>query len=157
MTGKWLSRTPDDRHRIRAKFREWARSYIAVYGDLPRAVRNRYWSDAARLYSFDAHADRTHKCPPVTQEILDSFVYLWRENMTLALYGIPRELKHPGHFDAFPPEHRRDWVWLGTPGWYGDVDNREKNLIARYIARMESIGALPEYPNEWTDVREWDM
>lgn len=97
---------------------------------------------------------------------------LYRRSDTLTLYGIPyamrpgqspRDIYRAGR-DAKPPapgwygtpsrDYTAEWVYLGEPGWWGSL-SRER--IAEVKAWLEGLpqGAIPEWPEEWTDLADF--
>ncbi len=98
--------------------------------------------------------------------------YLWRQSDTMALYGIPHELREgqspndlfraewPGRMqpgqrarDVHPRKPARevpsDWVWLGTPGWYGNMTRDQVDAVKAYVRGLADV---PSGPGEWCAV-----
>lgn len=98
---------------------------------------------------------------------LDSIKVLWLQPDTLALWGIPYEMRadcgqqpydlwkahcdfvepRPGHYGS---ERIKldDWVYLGSPGWWSgeNLDDR-----AAALAFLETFkDQVPRHPCEWT-------
>lgn len=104
----------------------------------------------------------------ITPETLASIKVLWRQPDTLALWGIPyamragqqpydlwRSTSYPAtlaqgisgaRIEA--PGPRFDWVWLGSPGWWGSMTAAEQALVTAWLAGRD----LPDGPCEWTEV-----
>lgn len=103
---------------------------------------------------------------------LTDIKYLWRQPDTMALYGIPHELR-PGqsprdivaaqwpcrheHATAgvdltrCPPRKRSgevpgDWMWLGSPGWWGTMGANERAVVETFLG---SCADVPAGPGEW--------
>ena len=98
---------------------------------------------------------------------LSSIRVLWRQSDTLALYGIPYDMR-PGQSPAdltkgspsLPygtygtpgraPGPRSDWTWLGSPGWWGSYSRDEIDAIEAFLkAQGDNV---PSWPNEWSVV-----
>jgi hypothetical protein len=108
----------------------------------------------------------------ITLESLAGIKTLFMQPETLGLWGIPYEMRpgqSPGDIwraqrDYVPPRTGwygskqvglDDWIWLGCPGWYGTMPRVEQVLAIDFSARCWSVHALPQGPNEWTDLREY--
>lgn len=94
---------------------------------------------------------------------------LWRQPDTMSLWGIPYRMRPgqqpydlwkarrdyvplpPGHYGA-PPINLDDWVWLGSPGWWGDMSNIRSERIEAFAQRYPSL--IPQGPCEWTDLTD---
>ena len=97
---------------------------------------------------------------------------LWRQPDTLSLWGIPyrmrpgqqcpldlwraRESYIPlplGHYGA-KPINLDDWVWLGSPGWWGEMSagNARREAIEAFVRQNPTW--IPDNPCEWTDLTE---
>jgi len=101
---------------------------------------------------------------------LDGIRVLWRTGSgSMELYGIPYEMRigqgprdlvdaewpgllQPGDWRATPRKQRgeapSDWVWLGTPGWYGNVTDIELEEIKAFLVRNSEY--VPMNPGEWS-------
>ena len=85
---------------------------------------------------------------------------------TLALYGIPydmREGQSPGNLwrgrrrpivygqtygrTEAAPGPQEDWIWLGSPGWYGTMPESEQRAVEAFLA--EHKDSVPGGPYEW--------
>ena len=97
---------------------------------------------------------------------LRSIRVLFRAPDTLALYGIPydmREGQSPGDLwrgrrqpivydqtygrTEAAPGPREDWIWLGTPGWWGTMPKQEQKAVEAFLA--EHKDSIPGGPYEW--------
>jgi hypothetical protein len=105
----------------------------------------------------------------VTLEKLQTIKVLYRAPDTLALYGIPyemrpgqspRDLQHardswtpakPGHYGSKQVD-LSDWIFLGYPGSRGTLSASEGEAIAAYLA--EHSGLIPGGPCEWSRVAD---
>lgn len=100
--------------------------------------------------------------------MLDTIRVLYREPDTLALWGIPYEMRRdvgqaPRHLLA---RHRAGtlcmfgdppWIWLGSPGWYGHLARSEQRLIRAWLAAVDVLlgeGTVPGNPHEWSEIPE---
>lgn len=85
------------------------------------------------------------------KEQLSKIIVLFRQPDTNCLYGIPyvmRPGQQPG--DLWRAGRTEGWVWLGSPGWYGDRTRDEAAAIRQWLAGRD----LPQQPNEWCRVEE---
>lgn len=82
---------------------------------------------------------------------------LWRRPETLCLIGIPYEMR-PGQspndlwraaHEEGPRSRIRDWVWLGSPGWWGSKTREEIEWIKQFLDAVEDV---PSGPGEWCPV-----
>jgi len=103
-----------------------------------------------------------------TPASLDTILVLFRAPDTLlGLWGIPyrmRDGQQPGdiwraHRDYVPPPYGTygskapnisDWIYLGTPGWFGDMTEVRIAEIKAFLARLGDV--VPGSPNEWAVV-----
>jgi hypothetical protein len=108
----------------------------------------------------------------VTQDKLDAVVVLYRENDTMHLWGIPYRMRpgqspadllrasHNGDRPVYgqhgtpKPVDISDWIWLGSPGWYGALTHDEIVLVKAFVDKHRVTDSIPTYPNEWTDLTE---
>lgn len=102
---------------------------------------------------------------------------LFRAPDSLALYGIPYEMR-PGQSPSdlwrgrriedttarargylgatiSVPGPREDWVWLGTPGWYGNLDADAQRVVREYLLPLQAMGVVPGGPFEWSRLADW--
>lgn len=107
----------------------------------------------------------------ITPEKLASIKVLYRRSDSLCLYGIPykmREGQQPGDLwrgrtipdtvkaaqgwygaTISAPGPREDWIWLGSPGWWGRMTGPEILLVKQWLSERADI---PGNPNEWCEV-----
>lgn len=102
---------------------------------------------------------------------LDSIVALYRAPDTLTLWGIPYRMREdvgqqPGDLYRASrwywgldldtrstryarPTHdpKRDWIYLGSPGWFGTLKPDEIEAIKAFLAQHTAV--IPQGPNEW--------
>ena len=96
-------------------------------------------------------------------EKLKAIRVLWRQPDTLALWGIPYEMRpgqepinlwrarqeyvapRPGHYGAKQIE--LNWVWLGSPGWWGSLSTDERREVETFLAKHKDY--IPKGPGEW--------
>jgi hypothetical protein len=81
---------------------------------------------------------------------------LYREPDTMSLWGIPYEMRkavgqQPRDIDIY---HRRGWIWLGSPGWWGSLSAEEQLAVSAWLAALPE-GCIPEGPCEWCSLAEW--
>lgn len=106
---------------------------------------------------------------PITRETLKNIKVLFRTPDSLALYGIPYNMREdcgqqPGDlwrayrdYEPPPPGHYgskqidiSDWVWLGTPGWFGHMTTEEIEVVKEFLA--EHKDDVPGNPYEWSRI-----
>lgn len=93
---------------------------------------------------------------------LETIRVLYREPDSLSLWGVPYEMR-PGQSprdifgwrDGHEPRYRTDktapeWIWLGTPGWYGSYTRPQIEEIKHWIAVQGD--KVPENPCEWCEL-----
>lgn len=90
---------------------------------------------------------------------------------TLALYGIPylmREGQSPNDLrrahDEFvePPPGSygskridlSDWIWLGSPGWWGSYSRADFNAIKAWLELPHVVGNIPDRGGEFCTIDE---
>lgn len=99
---------------------------------------------------------------------LDGIKVLWRQSDTMALYGIPYDMR-PGQQPADltrgspalgygtygapyrAPGPRADWVWLGSPGWFGSLSPADISAVRSFLGSLV-LDSIPTGPNEWAPV-----
>ena len=98
---------------------------------------------------------------------------LWRQPGTLALWGISYEMRaevgqSPYHLWRAREEHRppppgtyaagpidlSDWLYLGSPGWFGAHSTDDIAAIKIWLASLPR-DAIPMNPCEWTRLAEF--
>jgi hypothetical protein len=87
---------------------------------------------------------------------VSKILVLFREPDTMALYGIPyrmREGQQPGDLwrrYGTPRAALSDWVWLGSPGWWGSITPADRERIETWLEDIRLL--VPQGPYEWTDL-----
>ena len=81
---------------------------------------------------------------------LDKIKVLYRRAGTLSLWGIPHDMR-PGQQPS-DLEKRDNWIWLGSPGWWGYLSQEEQMLVEAFLRTQRDN--IPENPNEWTKVEK---
>jgi len=109
----------------------------------------------------------------ISYTILSEIVVLWRQPDTMALWGIPYDMR-PGQSprDLYEgrkvpdtlaaargwygrtipsPGPREGWIWLGSPGWWGNLDQRSQDTISSWLDGVTAGNRLdlPQGPAEW--------
>jgi hypothetical protein len=96
---------------------------------------------------------------------------LWRRPGTLCLYGLPylmREGQSPydlwrahEEWKAPPPGHYgskridlSDWIWLGSPGWWGSYSKADHAAIKAWLDLPHVKPCIPGNPCEWSPLDE---
>lgn len=112
----------------------------------------------------------------ITEETIDGIRTVFRDASGGSLWGIPYTMNHeinqsprdiwngrtmpdPMHqpptyigYTVPDPGPQPDWVWLGTPGWFGSMSREEIDLVKAFIERLKSADELPGWPGEWLEV-----
>lgn len=104
---------------------------------------------------------------PLLGERLKTVRVLWRQPDTLALWGVPydmregqspydlwkREVLLRGSNVPLPVWTLPDWIWLGSPGWWGPYvrGGSERTAIEAFLAGLPE-GAIPNGPCEWSRI-----
>jgi hypothetical protein len=97
----------------------------------------------------------------ITFEILEGIRVLYRQPDTLSLWGIPYGMR-PGQaprdlwrgcVDRGKPTPPPDWVWLGSPGWYGYMSAPERAVVEAFVGQLLKKDDVPNGPGEWSEVR----
>jgi hypothetical protein len=89
----------------------------------------------------------------ITAQKLAKVRVLYREPDSMSLWGIPYAMR-----TGQEPRHLREagntkgWLWLGCPGWYGNMAKAEQALVQDYVAQARAGGLVPEWPNEYSEV-----
>ncbi len=102
---------------------------------------------------------------------LSSIRVLYCENDTLALWGIPydmrpgqqpddllradrrqREQYDPRLLQAKLRDVKSGWIWLGSPGWWGHLSPSRQSEIREFLAAHKDC--VPNSPNEWCPINE---
>lgn len=87
----------------------------------------------------------------ITSQLLDTIRVLYAMPDTLSLYGIPYQMR-PGQAprDIFE-KFRHEWIWLGSPGWFGSMTKAEISLVREFLTTFKND--IPQNPHEWTKIR----
>ena len=105
---------------------------------------------------------------------LDTIKVLFRDPDTFALWGIPYEMRpgqQPGDlwrarrdYTPPPPGHYgskqidlSDWIWLGTPGWWGSMSKAGQVEAQAFITRAQEADAIPMGPYEWVSLSAFPL
>lgn len=102
---------------------------------------------------------------------LSSIRVLYRQPDTLALWGIPYDLR-PGQSPRdlwnaprpdvlaraagrsgamiHAPGPLDDWIWLGCPGWWCNIERADQQQIAAWLEKLGDL--VPDNPCEWAVV-----
>ena len=100
---------------------------------------------------------------------LASIRVLWRQPDTLCLWGIPYDMRadvgqtpnhlwrareahvppKPGHIGSKQVD-LSDWIWLGSPGWWGNKSRADIDAIKAWLALSHVKQAIPSGPCEWS-------
>jgi hypothetical protein len=100
----------------------------------------------------------------ITSEMLASIRVLFRRDDSLCLYGIPYDMRpgqSPGDIwraskgyaaasivlRAPRVDHTSEWIWLGSPGWWGSMSPESRARVEAWLAAHD--GVIPEGPFEW--------
>ena len=92
---------------------------------------------------------------------------LWRQPDTLALWGIPYDMREGQSPNDLARAHRNweaprypkiggskridlsDWVWIGQPGWWGSWSKADIAAITAWLALPRVAENIPGGPCEW--------
>lgn len=92
---------------------------------------------------------------------------LWRQPDTLALWGIPYDMREGQSPNDLARAHRNweaprygsygskridisDWVWIGQPGWWGSWTSSDIAALKTWLASPRIAENIPGGPCEWT-------
>lgn len=84
-------------------------------------------------------------------------VILYRQPDLMALWGIPHGMRREvgqSPRDLWERRGELGWKWLGSPGWWGSLNQAEIEAIKRFLKPIQAAGMVPEGPGEWTDLRD---
>lgn len=85
--------------------------------------------------------------------MLSDIQVLFRAPESLGLYGIRYRMRpgqSPGQiWKASGRSCPSDWVWLGSPGWYGHLSSDAQKEIAAFLSSVEDI---PMNAYDWCEV-----
>lgn len=112
----------------------------------------------------------------ITQETIDGIRTVFRDASSGSLWGIPYTMNHeigqtPKHiwdgrtmpdpmhppptyigYTIPDPGPAPDWVWLGTPGWFGSMNREEIELVKAFQERLRAEDLMSQWPGEWQEV-----
>ena len=119
---------------------------------------------------------------PPTPKNLAAIRVLYRQADTLALWGVPYEMRadvgqNPRHIERARERNNEDlwrknwsithprltyqdphggWIWLGQPGWWGPyaAGSPERLAVEAFLAGLPA-GAIPEGPCEWSRLSDY--
>jgi hypothetical protein len=109
---------------------------------------------------------RRRRSNPTGGGSLDSVRVLYRDG-NMQLWGIPYKMR-PGqqprdleraHHDYVPPRYGyygskqisiSDWIWLGSPGWWGGLSNRSIAETKDFLEEYREY--VPRGPYEWSEL-----
>lgn len=87
----------------------------------------------------------------ITQAKLDTIRVLYTAPDTLSLWGIPYKMREGQNPKDIREDYRGDWLWLGTPGWFGAMTSEEILLVRAFLDKFKAD--IPQNPHEWTKIR----
>lgn len=87
----------------------------------------------------------------ITQAKLDTIRILYCAPDTLSLWGIPYQMREGQAPRDIYERFRGDWIWLGTPGWFGTMTEREIVIVKASLNVVKDN--IPQNPHEWTLIR----
>ena len=81
---------------------------------------------------------------------LSTIRVLFRAPDTLALYGLPYEMRRdigqaPRHL--WKAGQTKGWIWLGSPGWFGSMTAGRRREVEAFLSRHKDD--IPGNPYEW--------
>jgi len=95
-----------------------------------------------------------------TPENLATIQALYRAPDSLTLYGIPYKLREDQSPRNLAEMYREDWIYLGEPGWYGNMSDAQQRMVEEWLAPHRRAGVVPGGPHEWSYIgealAEWD-
>lgn len=106
-----------------------------------------------------------------TKADLDKIVVLWRQPDTLALWGIPYAMRDECQqtpydlwkssrgegYGPTAPRYRADlsdWIWLGSPGWWGGHLPESRIAIQVWLAPLAMLDLIPRDELAFVDLRK---
>lgn len=98
-------------------------------------------SDTMALWGI-THTLRPGQSPGDLWRARKESIERWREPRPAQTVGVPEPLK-------------LDWVWLGSPGWWGDMPDKLRAQIEAFTEKHSTL--IPESPNEWTNLEEFEV
>jgi len=76
---------------------------------------------------------------------LSSIRVLYRDTH-LSLWGIPYNLRPDQQPKDISSAYRSDWIWLGSPGWWGNMPPERRIEVERWLS---TVPYIPGNPYEW--------
>lgn len=71
-------------------------------------------------------------------------------------WGIPygmRDGQQPADIGEQWRHHEKTaWVWLGSPSWYGSMNQEQKDMAQRFL--QDNRSDMPWYDGAWIDLTE---
>lgn len=77
---------------------------------------------------------------------------LYRQDDTMSLWGIPYDMRPGQQPRDIGQAHRGSWIWLGSPGWWGNYTAAERRQIETFLASVKD--RIPQGPNEWDTIAD---
>ncbi len=107
----------------------------------------------------------------ITKAELDKIVVLWRQPDTLALWGIPYSMRDECQqtpydlwkssrgegYGPTAPRYRAnlsDWIWLGSPGWWGGHLPESRITIQVWLAPLAILDLIPRDECAFVDLQK---
>lgn len=81
---------------------------------------------------------------------LASIQVLYRAPHTMALYGLPYRMREGQSPRNILDRFRGDWIWLGSPGWWGNLTKAEQEIVTEFLAIHADD--IPDGPCEWSSL-----
>ena len=91
--------------------------------------------------------------------LAERIVVLFRAADTMQLWGLPYRMRdevsqsprhlwnRPGYGGEYrAPGPLEDWIYLGSPGWWGHLNDEQQTAVKEFLSRVEWV---PEGPYEW--------
>lgn len=91
----------------------------------------------------------------ITAAMLRSIRVLYRQDDTLALWGIPYDMRPGQGPKDILPRFRDHWIWLGSPGWWGSYSRVDQRLLKAYLRAAGAQDAIPQNPHEWSRLSDF--
>lgn len=84
-----------------------------------------------------------------TDEDLENIKVLFRSADCLTLWGLPYNLREGQSPRDLQKDWSHDWIYLGNPGWWG---NLSQISIGRILIFLDSLEDIPHGPYEFCQV-----
>lgn len=78
---------------------------------------------------------------------LSAIKILFREADSMSLWGIPYDMREGQAPRDLLENPKRNWIWLGCPGWWGSLDTPNQKSIKDFLESVKD--SIPGGPNEW--------